>query len=69
VAEIRGAADRLGIWPHIGHAGQAQGTYEWVVVGRPYIIVYEIDESANEIAIVAVFHGKQDRSDHAEDRD
>jgi toxin ParE1/3/4 len=38
-------------------------TYEWVVVGLPYIIVYEIDETAEEVAIIAVFHGAQDRDD------
>ena len=36
-------------------------TYEWVVVGSPYVIVYELDESADELAIIAVFHGAQDR--------
>jgi toxin ParE1/3/4 len=61
VARIRRAADRLGEWPLIGHSGLAPGTFEWVVVGLPYIIVYEVDERANEVAIVAVFHGRQDR--------
>jgi toxin ParE1/3/4 len=60
-SRIRYAADRLGELPYIGHAGRAPGTYEWVVVGLPYIIVYEIDESAEEVAIIAVFHGAQDR--------
>jgi toxin ParE1/3/4 len=61
VARIRYAADRLGLWPHTGHVGRSPGTYEWVVVGLPYIIVYEIDEAADEVAIIAVFHGAQDR--------
>jgi toxin ParE1/3/4 len=61
VARIRHATDRLGIWPYSGHVGRASGTYEWVVVGLPYVIVYEIDESAGEVAIIAVFHGAQDR--------
>src|SRR5207247_9073929 len=30
------------------------GTYEWVVVGLPYVIVYEINEAAHEIAMIAV---------------
>jgi plasmid stabilization system protein ParE len=41
--------------------GRAQGTYEWVVVGLPYIIVYEVDQAADEVAIIAVFHGARDR--------
>jgi toxin ParE1/3/4 len=69
VARIRSAADRLGTWPLIGHAGQAPGTYEWVVVGLPYIIVYEILEAADEVAIVAVFDGRQDRSGTPDDLD
>jgi plasmid stabilization system protein ParE len=60
-ARIRDAADRLGAWPYTGHVGRASGTYEWVVVGLPYVIVYEIDESGDEVAIIAVFHGAQDR--------
>jgi len=67
VARIRLAADRLGTWPLMGHAGQASGTYEWVVVGLPYIIVYEIVEAAGEVAIIAVFHGKQDRPDRLDE--
>ena len=35
--------------------------YEWVVVGLPYVIVYEVDKTADEVAIIAVFHGAQDR--------
>jgi toxin ParE1/3/4 len=61
VARIRSAADRLGVWPYMGHAGRSRGTLEWVVVGLPYIIVYEVDEAADEVAIIGVFHGAQDR--------
>ncbi len=60
-ARIRDAASRLQEWPFIGHSCRAQGTYEWVVVGSPYIIVYEIHEAADEVAIIAVFHGAQNR--------
>ena len=69
VSRIRSAADRLGAWPLMGHAGQAPGTYEWVVVGLPYVIVYEIIEAVDEVAIIAVFHGKQDRSNMPGERD
>jgi toxin ParE1/3/4 len=61
VARIRSAAERLGMQPYLGHVGRSKGTYEWVVVGLPYVIVYEIDEVANEVAIIAVFHGAQNR--------
>jgi toxin ParE1/3/4 len=65
VARIRYAADRLGLMPYMGHLGRSHGTYEWVVVGLPYVIVYEINEAAGEVAIIAVFHGAQDREEKA----
>lgn len=40
--------------------GSVSGTYEWVVRGTPYLLVYEIDEAGGEILILAVFHGAQD---------
>ncbi len=61
VGRIRSAADRLSQWPHMGHLGRVAMTYEWIVVGTPYIVIYEIDEAAEEVAIIAVFHGAQDR--------
>ena len=61
IARIRIAAERLGSWPYIGHGGRVPGTYEWVVAGLPYIIVYEIDDRADEVAIIAVFHAAQNR--------
>ena len=61
VARIRQAADRLVVFPYMGHTGRSEGTYEWVVVGLPYIIVYQIDEADEEVTILAVFHGAQKR--------
>ena len=63
VARIRYASERLGILPYMGHDGLNFGTYEWVVVGLPYIIVYEVDEGADEVAIVAVLHGARLRKE------
>jgi toxin ParE1/3/4 len=61
VARILAAAERLGDFPHIGHAGLAPGTYEWPVTGLPYILVHEVHEEDEEVVILAVFHGAQDR--------
>jgi toxin ParE1/3/4 len=44
VGRIRDAADRLALWPYMGHAGRSRGSLEWVVVGLPYIIVYEVND-------------------------
>jgi plasmid stabilization system protein ParE len=53
--------DRLALFPFMGHPGVVPQTFEWVVPGIPFIIVYEIDESAQELRVIAVFHSKQDR--------
>jgi toxin ParE1/3/4 len=61
VDRIRTAARRIGESPRIGHIGLVPNALEWVVKGLPYIIVYEINEPRNEVVILAVFHGRQDR--------
>jgi toxin ParE1/3/4 len=61
VDRILGSADRLGRFPHMGHAGRAPGTFEWVVSGLPYVVVYRINADDDVIDIVSVFHGAQDR--------
>lgn len=61
-ARIRLAAERLAEFPRMGHAGRVAGTYEWVVRGLPYIIVYQTDAGEpDEVLILGVFHGAQDR--------
>ena len=62
VARIRLAAERLAEFPRIGHVGRVSGTYEWVVRGLPYIVVYDISLGGDEeVVILGVFHGAQDR--------
>ena len=62
VARIRSAAERLVEFPRIGRAGRIAGTLEWVVRGLPYVIVYEPGSGdADEIPILGVFHGAQNR--------
>jgi toxin ParE1/3/4 len=62
VARIRQAAVRLTEFPRVGHAGRVVGTYEWVVRGLPYIIVYQPGaDGSDEILILGVFHAAQDR--------
>jgi hypothetical protein len=45
----------------MGHVGKALGTYEWVVTGLPYIVVYEVDSDHDELKVAAVFHGARQR--------
>jgi plasmid stabilization system protein ParE len=61
VARIFVAADRIGQYPHIGHAGAVSGTYEWTVTDLPYVIVYELDKKKDQVAIIGVFHGARNR--------
>lgn len=61
IARIRAAAERLREFPKIGHRGLVTGTFEWPVKGLPYIIVYELDPGADQVIILGVFHGAQDR--------
>jgi toxin ParE1/3/4 len=50
-------------FPLMGHAGRAQGTFEWVVPRLPYIVVYEVDRVGERIIVTAVYHGAQNRDD------
>jgi toxin ParE1/3/4 len=62
VDRISDAIDRvLATFPHAGHIGKAPGTYEWVVRRLPYIVVYRIDASMDELTVLAIFHAAQDR--------
>ena len=44
---------------HIGRPGLIKGTRE--LVEPPYIIVYSIDDAADEIVVLAIVHGARDR--------
>jgi toxin ParE1/3/4 len=61
IERILASIDQLGRFPYMGHVGKAWGTYEWVVTGLPYIVVYEADSNNNELKVVAVFHDAQHR--------
>jgi hypothetical protein len=37
------------------------GTLEWSVKGLPYVIVHELHFETNEVVVLGVFHGAQDR--------
>jgi toxin ParE1/3/4 len=45
--------------PHMGRPGLAEGTRE--LVEAPYIIVYTVDELADEIAVLAIVHSARNR--------
>ena len=54
------AIERLGRMPNIGHTGRAKETFEWVVSGYSYVIVYEIDRANDTLIVIGVFAGSQE---------
>jgi addiction module RelE/StbE family toxin len=61
VAWIVGAIEQLEFFPRMGRSQSVPGTRERVVPRLPYIIVYQIDEDREELAVIAVFHAAQNR--------
>jgi toxin ParE1/3/4 len=61
LGRIFAEADRLGEFPQLGHIGVVPGTHEWTVSGLPYIIVHQADDRHNQLIILAVYHGAQER--------
>jgi plasmid stabilization system protein ParE len=62
-AEIRDAAEMLRHFPLAGRFGRSPDTHEWVVRSTPYIIVYEVNPTDQEIVVLGVFHGAQEHRD------
>jgi toxin ParE1/3/4 len=61
VRRILARIDRLRILglSHVGRPGLVKGTRE--LVEAPYIIVYIVDEPADEITVLAIVHGARNR--------
>jgi plasmid stabilization system protein ParE len=53
----------LALFPQMGHRGRDDGTFEWVVPRLPYIVVYEVNRESEQVVVIAVVHGAQDRED------
>lgn len=60
IERILDIAGYLGRLPHLGHPGRARDTFEWVVKGLPYIVVYELKKAPPRLIITGVFHGAQE---------
>ena len=58
---ILGSIDRLGTFPHMGPRGRAANTFERMVAGTPYIVVYELQHKPTALIVVAIFRGSQNR--------
>jgi toxin ParE1/3/4 len=64
-ARLFSSIELLISFPLIGHIGRDPETFEWVVPRLPYIVVYEVDQAAEQVLITAVFHGAQNRDSEA----
>jgi len=51
----------VGLFPRMGRISAARNTYELLVKGLPYVIVYELNQKRTEVIILGIFHGAQDR--------
>ncbi len=59
VRRIRASTLRLELFPRSGRQGRHEETFELVVPGLPYIVVYTVD--GEDIDIRAIYHGARDR--------
>jgi plasmid stabilization system protein ParE len=60
VRRIMKSTERLGWFPRLDHEGDEPRTQEWVVVGLPYVIVYEFSTERDELLVLGVSHGAQE---------
>lgn len=54
------AGDSLAMFPYRGRVGLATDTRELVAVW-PYLVIYEINQAADTVRILRIWHGAQDR--------
>jgi addiction module RelE/StbE family toxin len=54
------ASKTLAEFPYRGRIGDVKGTRELVAVS-PYVMIYEIDEAAQRVSIMRLWHSAQDR--------
>jgi toxin ParE1/3/4 len=61
-AQIIEATDRLETYPHYGRAAEWDESgrlRELPVAGTPFVVLYALDDAADELIIVRVVHGAQ----------
>lgn len=47
--------------PGLSRPGRARGTFERVVSGTPYIVVFELWHTPSAMVVTAIVHGARDR--------
>lgn len=61
LAQVQQAFVRLCQFPHLGRPGGREGTREWSLPSIRYTIVYRVDVASDELAILGVFHSRQNK--------
>jgi toxin ParE1/3/4 len=61
IERLLDSIEHLGSFPNMGRSGRDEGTREWPVPRLPYIVVYEVSPEREELLVLAIFHGAQDR--------
>ena len=61
IERLLDSIEHLGSFPKMGRMGRDEGTREWPVPRLPYIVVYEVHSERDELAVLAIFHGAQER--------
>jgi toxin ParE1/3/4 len=56
------AVRALDLFPKRGRPGRHPATFELIVPGLPYLVVYQIRRDSSEISITAILHMARDRS-------
>lgn len=56
LSDLIRAIEQLGHFPRLARPGRVAGTFERVVAGLPYIIVFELRADPATIVIVAIVH-------------
>ncbi len=61
VDRIVASVERLARFPEMARSGIVDGTREWVIPRLPYIAVYRVSPVTDEIIVIGIFHGAQNR--------
>ena len=55
------ATERLQEFPRLARPGRARSTYEYRVIGTPYIVVFQMQNNPAAILVTAVVHAARNR--------
>ncbi len=56
----------LPMQPRIGKHLSDRNVFKYVIAGTPFVLFYRIDSRADDLSVVAIFHGSQDRREFGE---